>query len=88
MSGQRLWPVDGWTLPTNASLVFPARLLPDDVRDLTLEISADTMRFWGCPGVFTRLRGSDPLVLASDLQKMFGASVRSWRTTASGPRDR
>ena len=40
-------------------------LLPDDVRDLTLE-TARTMRSWGYTGVFTRLRGNDPLDPPSD----------------------
>ena len=34
-------------------------LLPDDVRDLTLE-TARTMRSWGYTGVFTRLRRERP----------------------------
>ena len=40
-------------------------LLPDDVRDLTPE-TARTLRSWGYTGVFTRLRGNDPLVPPSD----------------------
>ena len=40
-------------------------LLPDDLRDLTLE-TARTLRSWGYTGVFTRLRGNDPLDPPSD----------------------
>ena len=40
-------------------------LLPDDLRDLTPQ-TARTLRSWGYTGVFTRLRGNDPLDPPSD----------------------
>ena len=40
-------------------------LLPDDLRDLTPD-TARTLRSWGYTGVFTRLRGNDPLNPPSD----------------------